>query len=79
MIFYPVRIEPHGDNFIARFRDVPEADHVGDQKDDALCLAVEYLQYALADMYLVGKAMPLPSPTEPGEIAVAASFYWVLA
>lgn len=79
--YYPVTIEPFDDpvcgpSFIAKFRDVPEANKVGAGADDALELCVGSLTAVLIEKYLAGERMPRPSPILHSEISVTTPFFW---
>lgn len=79
MIVYPVNIEPHGDEFIARFPDVPSlTDCIGFERDDAILIARERLDWALTDLYLAGEPQPLRSALEAGQIGIATSLFWLV-
>nr|WP_295237897.1 type II toxin-antitoxin system HicB family antitoxin [uncultured Brevundimonas sp.] len=68
---YPVRIEePEPGEFIATFRDVPEAITGGATQAEALEQAADALTIALEGYLKVEAALPVASPAEAGEEVV---------
>lgn len=67
-MYYPARFEPAEEGgFVVTFRDIPEAITQGDNKEEAVEMARDALQTAIA-FYLEDKRpIPLPSAMQPGE------------
>lgn len=79
MNVYPLVVEPRDDHYLATFPDIPELENCeGDQREDAISNAIERLNWVLADLYLEGRAMPLPSPILPGQLGIASPLHWIL-
>lgn len=70
---YPASLEEHPDTVLVRFRDLPEAVTEGRTREAALSEAVDCLDVALLFRLKEKTAIPAPSRTEQGEVAVPAS------
>lgn len=68
---YPALFEaaPEG-GFVVKFRDIPEAITQGDTRDEAVDTAVDVLTSAMDFYFEDRRAVPLPSPTQAGEVLV---------
>ena len=68
---YPAAIEPNGEgDFIASFRDIPEALTEAPTRDEVLDLSADALLVALGFYVESGRAVPSPSVPKPGEVLV---------
>jgi antitoxin HicB len=64
MLNYPVTLTPDTNGtFLVGFPDLPEANSVGEDKDEALLNAAEALEFAL-DIYF-DERRPVPMPSTP--------------
>lgn len=67
---YALRIEPDGDGFLAKFRDIPEALTGGDTYEETIELAQDALISAM-DFYFEDKRkVPAPTALQDGEVAI---------
>ena len=72
MLNYPVTLTPDDNGtFLVGFPDFPEANSVGDDKDDALRNAVDALETALSIYFDERRPVPLPSAADTGDAVVA--------
>lgn len=72
MLKYPVTLVPDDNGtFLVGFPDFPEANSVGDDKEDALVNAVDALETALSIYFDERRPVPLPSATDAGDAVVA--------
>lgn len=72
MLNYPVTLTPDDNGtFLVGFPDFPEANSVGDDKDDALRNAVDALETALSICFDERRPVPLPSAANAGDAVVA--------
>ena len=69
---YPARFtpEPNG-GFTVTFADLPEAITYGGNESDAVAMASEVLELAVAERMDRGEAIPSPRPTRPDEALVS--------
>ena len=71
MFSYPVTLTPDTNGaFIVGFPDFPEANSVGDDKDEALLNALDALETALEIYFDERRAVPLPSKAKKGQSVV---------
>lgn len=82
--YYPVNLEPEeGGGFVVSFPDIPEALTSGDDLNDALAMAEDCLEEAIAGRIDDGEEVPEPSPvtagchavTLPMQMALKAALY----
>lgn len=72
MLNYPVTLTPDTNGtFLVGFPDFPEANSVGEGKEDALTNAVDALETALSIYFDERRPVPLPSAAEAGDAVVA--------
>ena len=72
MLNYPITLTPDTNGtFLVGFPDFPEANSVGDDKDDAMINAVDALETALSIYFDERRPVPLPSAAESGDAVVA--------
>lgn len=71
MLQYPARFEPDGDGFVVTFRDIPEAITQGENEAEAVAMAADALLTAMDFYFEDRRAVPAPSPAEPGERLVS--------
>lgn len=72
MLNYPITLTPDSNGtYLVGFPDFPEANTVGDDKDDALANAVDALETALAIYFDERRPVPLPSPADAGDAVVS--------
>ena len=71
MLQYPAHFEPDGDSFVVTFRDIPEAITQGGNESEALAMAADALLTAMDFYFEDRRAVPAPSPAEPGERLVS--------
>lgn len=72
MLSYPLTLTPDSNGtYLVGFPDFPEANSVGDDKDDALAQAVDALETALSIYFDERRPIPLPSPADAGDAVVA--------
>lgn len=72
MLNYPIILTPDTNGtFLVGFPDFPEANSVGDDKDDAMINAVDALETALSIYFDERRPVPLPSAAESGDAVVA--------
>lgn len=72
MLNYPVTLVPDDNGtFLVGFPDFPEANSVGDDKEDALANAVDALETALSIYFDERRPVPLPSAASAGDAVVA--------
>lgn len=72
MLIYPVTLTPDSNGtYLVGFPDLPEANSVGDDKEDALNNAIDALETALSMYFDERRPVPLPSPSNPGDAVVA--------
>ena len=72
MLNYPITLTPDTNGtFLVGFPDFPEANSVGDDKNDALSNAVDALETALSIYFDERRPVPLPSAAESGDAVVA--------
>jgi antitoxin HicB len=69
---YPVNLDLDSNNtYLVTFPDIPEANSVGDDEDDALLNALDALESAV-DIYIdQEREIPLPSKAKRGQHAVS--------
>lgn len=71
MLNYPVTLVPDDNGtFLVGFPDFPEANSVGDDKEDALANAADALETALSIYFDDRRPVPLPSAAEAGDAVV---------
>ncbi|KQQ32003.1 transcriptional regulator [Duganella sp. Leaf126] len=72
MLNYPITLTPDTNGtFLVGFPDFPEANSVGDDKEDAMIQAVDALETALSIYFDERRPVPLPSPASAGDAVVA--------
>ena len=72
MLNYPITLTPDSNGtFLVGFPDFPEANSVGDDKEDALINAVEALEVALSIYFDERRPIPLPSAADAGDAVVS--------
>ena len=72
MLNYPITLTPDTNGtFLVGFPDFPEANSVGDDKDDALRNAINALETALSIYFDERRPVPLPSAADTGDAVVA--------
>ncbi|MYM65614.1 type II toxin-antitoxin system HicB family antitoxin [Pseudoduganella sp. FT55W] len=72
MLLYPVTLTPDSNGtFLVSFPDFPEANSVGDDKEDALTQAVDALETTLSIYFDERRPVPLPSAADAGDAVVA--------
>lgn len=68
MLNYPVTLTPDSNGtYLVGFPDFPEANSVGDDKEDALINAVDALETALSIYFDERRPVPLPSDPDSGD------------
>jgi antitoxin HicB len=68
MLRYPVDLTPDSNgSFLATFPDVPEANSVGEDEDEALLNAQDALESALEIYFDERRAIPLPGQPRAGQ------------
>lgn len=70
MMQYAVKIEPDGDQFMATFRDIPEAITCGATEQKALNMARDALITAMDFYFEDQRTVPAPSAAKKGEVLV---------
>lgn len=73
MLIYPVRITPDGDQFMAQFRDIPEALTGDDTIEDTKMMAEDALATAMEFYFDDRRPVPMPSEPEEGEALIELS------
>lgn len=68
---YGVAVNREDDDFVVRVRDLPEVVTSGDTLDEALGLAADAIEVAVAGRIDDGMDLPEPSPIRDGEHAIA--------
>lgn len=72
MLNYPVTLTPDDNGtYLVGFPDIPEANSVGDDKDDALTNAVEALEAVLQIYFSDRRSVPEPSKPSKGQLTVS--------
>lgn len=72
MLNYPITLTPDSNGtYLVGFPDFPEANSVGDDKQDALNNAADALETALSIYFDERRPVPLPSAAEVGDAVVA--------
>lgn len=72
MLNYPITLTPDTNGtFLVGFPDFPEANSVGDDKEDALNNALDALETALSIYFDERRPVPLPSAANAGDAVVA--------
>lgn len=71
MLQYPAHFEPDGEGFVVTFRDIPEAITQGENEAEAVAMAADALLTAMDFYFEDRRAVPAPSPAEPGERLVS--------
>lgn len=67
---YPVNLEPDGKFFLVTFPDIPEAITQGEDREDALCHALDALESALEFYFDARRKVPAPSKPRRGQSVV---------
>ncbi len=70
---YPARLAKSGKTILVTFRDLPEANTFGKDREDALSSAIECLDVALLIRLKRGEQIPPPSEPKRGEVGIPAS------
>jgi antitoxin HicB len=71
MLIYPITLTPDSNGtYLVGFPDLPEANSVGDDKEDALNNAVNALETALSIYFDERRPVPLPSAADAGDAVV---------
>lgn len=84
MLNYPVTLTPDTNGtFLVGFPDIPEANSVGDDEDEALLNALDALESALEIYFDERRPVPLPSKVKKGQpfvtlpaLATAKALLW---
>jgi antitoxin HicB len=73
---YPMQIEPDGRFFLVTFPDIPVAITLGETLSQARVVAQDALETALEFYFESPRAVPGPSPVQPGQefVELPASF-----
>jgi antitoxin HicB len=72
MLNYPITLTPDSNgSYLVGFPDFPEANSVGDDREDALINAVDALETALSIYFDERRPVPMPSPADAGDAVVA--------
>ena len=72
MLNYPITLSPDSNGtYLVGFPDFPEANSVGNDKEDALTNAVEALEVALSMYFDERRPVPLPSAADVGDAVVS--------
>lgn len=72
MLNYPITLTPDSNGtYLVGFPDFPEANSVGDDKEDALRNAVDALETALSIYFDDRRPVPMPSAGDTGDAVVA--------
>lgn len=72
MLNYPITLTPDTNGtFLVGFPDFPEANSVGDNKEDAMLNAVDALETALSIYFDERRPVPLPSAANVGDAVVS--------
>lgn len=72
-LVYSAKIEPDGDGFLVTFRDINNAFTNGATYEEAVFNAQEVLDLMLLDRLEKDEEIPLPSPTQAGEVPISPS------
>lgn len=70
---FGVAVTHEDDDFVVSVRDLPEVVTSGDSLDEALALAADAIEVAVAGRIEDGMELPTPSPIQEGEHAIALS------
>ena len=71
MLIYPVTLIPDdNDTFLVEFPDIPEANSVGDDEQEALLNAEDALEAALEIYFDEKRPIPMPSKVKKGQSTV---------
>ncbi|KQN70201.1 transcriptional regulator [Duganella sp. Leaf61] len=71
MLNYPITLTPDSNGtYLVGFPDFPEANSVGDDKEDALRNAVDALETVLSIYFDERRPVPLPSTADVGDAVV---------
>jgi len=71
MLTYPVTLTPDTNgSYLVGFPDIPEANSVGDDEDEALLNALDALEAALEIYFDERRPVPLPSKVRKGQLSV---------
>ncbi|TDK68055.1 type II toxin-antitoxin system HicB family antitoxin [Sapientia aquatica] len=71
MLSYPVTLTPDSNGtFLVGFPDIPEANSVGDNEDEALLNALDALETAIEIYFDERRPVPTPSKVEAGQHSV---------
>lgn len=72
MLNYPITLTPDSNGtYLVGFPDFPEANSVGDDKEDAMTQAIDALETALSIYFDERRPVPLPSSPEVGDAVIA--------
>ena len=70
-LIFPADFAPEDEGFVVTFPDLPEAITQGDDLDDALAMAADCLEEAIAGRINDGEDIPAPSPRAAGQRLIA--------
>ncbi|MBK1782078.1 type II toxin-antitoxin system HicB family antitoxin [Advenella sp. WQ 585] len=71
MLIYPVTLIPDdNDTFLVEFPDIPEANSIGDDEQEALLNAEDALEAALEIYFDEKRPIPMPSKVKKGQSTV---------
>ena len=70
---YPVKLEPDTGGYVVSFPDIPEALTQGDDREEALAMALDALVTSFDFYFEDGRPVPSPSPVTNDYVDVPAS------
>jgi antitoxin HicB len=71
MLSYPITLTPDSNGtFLVGFPDIPEANSVGNDEDEALLNALDALETALEIYFDERRPIPMPSKAKRGQLVV---------
>lgn len=68
---YPAFVEPHGNEYLVRFHDLPDIFASGSDEEEAIFNATEALTGFLMDCIDAGQGIPYPTQDIEGAVCIA--------